>query len=89
MTKYGLQFDYIETARTLETRHGGNLASDHACDPIFSYPGGSTAWHVVDEDDFHGVVGGGFCSKCDRRALLRVPQHLVVAVRLLKGGHTT
>lgn len=93
MNKYGITYDYVETAiRIVDSDHDAPgsvvLYSDHACSPRF-YHTDAGRWQAVQEKDgWRGLVAEGMCEKCDQRALLRIPQHLVMAMRLGRRQET-
>jgi len=90
MIAYDIEHDYVETALAIDERPhnlpagGIMLRSDHEHEPTFAVFS-LNQWKAVRDTTFAGIVKEGMCSKCHKRVLLRVPQHLVVALRLL--GH--
>jgi len=90
MNTYGIEHDYVETAIGFDEQprnaqmpnHGIMMRSDHIHEPTFAVYD-LTDWRAVSDEDFTGIVKRGQCSKCNKHVLLRVPRHLVVALRLL------
>jgi len=90
MNTYGIEHDYVETALGFDEqphnehlpKQGIMMRSDHEHEPTFAVYD-LKDWHAVSDADFTGVVKRGQCDRCNQHVLLRVPQHLVVALRLL------
>lgn len=87
----GKAYDYVETAVGFsddQTNLGPGdvmMESDHRCNPQFRYSPviHQSSWRAEKSAEFAGEMRIDKCGSCGRIALLRMPQHFIIAAKLL------